>query len=352
MRSDGANVMQSICPGCGQPSPQGLCPACMLKSMQIISCPKHVEVTVCSVCGAKLIRGKWQITERTAEELAYEASYYAVLVHSDIENPELDLRLLKRGSTRYLARANLKGTFKGIIVEESCEFPIKVILTACDRCSRMAGKYFEAVIQIRGSSRPPTKEDLDKCKDMALSLADAAYRRGDQLAFVQDIKETKGGVDLVIGSTQLGRQIARAIFEHFGGRTEESASLAGKKDGNDIYRTTILVRFPNLRKGDIISDHGTLFEVTGYDRRRTLLRSLEGYRRSSIKEEDAARAIVLGNRADARKAMVVAKDEKVLEFLDPDSYEVAVASRPKSLDISVGEEVVVVRTGEGFIVLG
>jgi uncharacterized protein (AIM24 family) len=49
---------------------------------------------------------------------------------------------------------------------------------------------------------------------------------------------------------------------------------------------------------------------------------------------------------------VVAKDEKVLEFLDPDSYEIAVASRPKGLAISEGEEVVVVRTGEGFIVLG
>jgi nonsense-mediated mRNA decay protein 3 len=320
--------------------------------MKILSCPKRVEVTVCSVCGAKLIRGKWQITERTAEELAYEASYYSMLVHSDIENAELDLRLMKRGATRYLARAKLKGTFKGIIVEESCEIPIKVILTACDRCSRMAGKYFEAVVQIRGSSRHPTKADLDKCKDISLSLADAAYRSGDQLAFIQEIKETNGGVDLVIGSTQLGRQIARAIFEHFGGKTQESASLAGKKDGNDIYRTTILVRFPYLKRGDIISNQGTLFEVTGYDGRKTLLKSLEGDRRASIKEEDAALASVLGSRADSRKALVVAKDEKVLELLDPDSFETVVASRPKGLDINEGEEVVVVRTGEGFIVLG
>ncbi len=345
-------MRQSICPGCGQPSSKGLCPACTLESMDIISFPKRVEVTICSACGAKLIRGRWQITERTAEELAYEASYYSLMVHHDIQDPELNLRLMKRGATRYLAQFNLKGKFLGIPIDESGEIPIKIILTACDRCSRMAGKYFEAVVQIRGSSKPPTKAELDKCKDISFSLTDAAYHSGDQLAFIQDIKETKGGIDLIIGSTQLGRQIARAIFEQFGGRILESASLAGKKDGTDIYRTTLLVRFPHLKRGDIVSNKGTLFEVTGFAGRKTLLKSLEGHRRDSINEEDAEKIVALGSRLDAKKALVVAKDEKVLEILDPDSYKITVASRPKDLTIDEGEEVLVIRTAEGFIVLG
>ena len=352
MRPNGVDVKQSLCPGCGLPSPEGLCPACMLKSTNVLGFPKHVDVTICSVCGAKLIRGKWQITERTAEELAYEASYYSLQVHHDIQEPELDLRLMKRGATRYLAQFNLKGTFKGIPLEESGEIPVKIIQTACDRCSRMAGKYFEAVVQIRGSSKPPSKAEIDKCREISFSLADAAYRSGDQLAFIQDIKETKGGMDLIIGSTRLGKQIARSVFEHFGGRILESASLAGKKDGIDIYRTTILVRFPHLKRGDIISHQGILFEVIGLAGRKTLLKSLEGHRRASFNEEDAEKIVVLGNRADAKRAVVVAKDDKVLEILDPDSYQIAVASRPSRFAVDEGEEVLVVRTGEGFIVLG
>jgi nonsense-mediated mRNA decay protein 3 len=246
----------------------------------------------------------------------------------------------------------MKGAFRGISVEEYCDIPVKIILTACDRCCRMAGKYFESTIQIRGSSRPPTRAELDTCRDIALSMTEASYRSGDQLSFIQDIKETEGGLDLVIGSTQLARQIARAIFERYGGRTQESAKLVGKKDGNDIYRTTILVRFPNLKRGDIISSRGTIFEVTGFDCRKTLLTSLEGDRRTSLKEEDVEGLLVLGNRADAQKAVVVAKDEKVLEILDPESYKTAVASRPRGMAVKEGEEVVVVRTGEGFIVLG
>ena len=345
-------MKQSICPKCGQPSTEGLCSACTLKSTKILSCPDRVEVTVCPVCGAKLVKGRWQITERTAEELAYEATNDSLLVHGDIQDPDVDIQLMKRGATRYLARVSMKGSFRGISIEEASEIPVKIILTACDRCSRMAGKYFESTIQIRGSSRPPTRAELEACRDIALSMTEACYRSGDQLAFIQDIKETEGGLDLVIGSTQLARQIARAIFERYGGRTQESAKLVGKKDGNDIYRTTILVRFPNLKKGDIISSRGTIFEVTGFDCRKTLLTSLEGDRRTSLKEEDVEGLLVLGNRADAQKAVVVAKDEKVLEILDPESYKTAVASRPRGMAVKEGEEVVVVRTGEGFIVLG
>lgn len=345
-------MKQSICPKCGQPSTEGLCPACTLKSTKILTCPDRIEVTVCPVCGAKLVKGRWQITERTTEELAYEATDDSLLVHGDIQDPYIDIQLMKRGATRYLARVSMKGSFMGIPVEEASEIPVKIILTACDRCSRMAGKYFESTIQIRGSSRPPTRAEFDTCRDIALSMTEACYRSGDQLAFIQDIKETEGGLDLVLGSTQLARQIARAIFERYGGRTQESAKLVGKKDGNDIYRTTILVRFPNLKRGDIISNRGTIFEVTGFDCRKTLLTSLEGDRRTSLKEEDAEGLLVLGNRADARKAVVVAKDERVLEILDPESYKTAVASRPRGMTVKEGEEVVVVRTGEGFIVLG
>ena len=72
----------------------------------------------------------------------------------------------------------------------------------------------------------------------------------------------------------------------------------------------------------------------------------------ALGREDVEGLEVLGNRADAQKAVVVAEDEKVLEILDPKSYKTAVASRPRGMAVEEGDEVVVVRTGEGFIVLG
>ncbi len=344
--------MKSLCPKCGQPSEEGLCKSCVIKSEKMLSCPDMLEVTVCSVCGARQVKGRWHISERSIEEMATEAACNSLCIHKDLESPEIEINLSKRGATRYLARMGLKGTFRGTAVDEGCEIPVRIKLVACDRCSRISGKYFESTIQIRESSdRPLTEWEIEECKKMAESMADAGYRGGDQLSFIQEIKDVRGGIDIILGSTQLGRQMARAIYERFGGKLLESSKLVGRKENRDVYRTTILVRFPRLKRGDIISFRGTLFKVTGFDGKKTLITALQGSRRSGLSEEDAEKIEILGNTADAQKAIVTAKDEKVLEIMDPVTYRTAFASRPKELEVEPGEEVVVVRTGKGFVVL-
>ncbi|MFB3763985.1 MAG: 60S ribosomal export protein NMD3 [Methanotrichaceae archaeon] len=342
------------CPKCGQPSEkEGLCETCTIQSAKLLNCPDMVEVTICSVCGSRLERGKWKITNSDVEQQASEAVCNSLCIHKDLEDPTIDVKLGNRGSTRYLAKVTLKGKLLGEQVEESCEIPVRIKRIACERCSRIAGKYFEATIQVRGSSsRPLSKKEEEECKSIAISLADSAYRNGDQLSFIQDIKEVKGGIDIILGSTGAGRHIGRAITDRFGGRTRESSKLIGKKDGKDIFRTTILVRFPKVKKGDILSFRGNLFEVTGFEGKRTLVASLENLRRTSLTEEDVDDASILGNRADAAKAVVITKDKDVLEIMDPENYKAALAPRPRNFEVEPGEEVLVIRTPNGFVVVG
>ncbi len=344
------------CLKCGEPSEEeGLCRRCILQSAKLLSCPDLVEVTVCSICGARLERGKWKITdaERDIEKQASEAVCSSVCVHKDLEGPKIDVKLGNRGSTRYLAKVTLRGDFMGETVEERCEIPVRIKRMACERCSRIAGKYFESTVQVRGSvSRPLTDREMEECKRMALSLADAGYRNGDQLSFIQDIKEVQGGMDIILGSTQLGRHISRAIYERFGGKLQESSKLVGKKDGRDVYRSTILIRFPRLKRGDIVSFQGKLFEVSGFDGKRTQITSLENVRRSSLDEDDAAKVKILGNKSDVQRAVVIAKDENVLEIMDPESYKTAFASRPRDFKVEPGEDVKVIRTVNGLVVVG
>lgn len=344
-------MMRSICPACGEPSAEGLCDKCALERIKLLSCPGVVEVTVCSVCGAKQVRGRWQITESSAEQLALEEVHARVAVHQDLMDPELDVSLAPKGATRYLAEVRVRGEFRSIQAEASCLIPVRVKLVACDRCSRMAGKYFESTIQIRGSARPPTQWELDECSEMAISMADAGYRRGDQLSFIQDIEEVKGGIDIILGSTQLSRQVARAIFERFGGALQESSKLVGRKDGNDLYRTTLLVRFSRLKKGDLIKHRGVIFEVTRFEGKRIQIESIEGEKKTTLTEEDVEGTEVLANRSDAKKAVIISKDEKVVEIMDPETYRVVFAPRPRNFNLSPGEEADVVRTGDGFIIL-
>jgi nonsense-mediated mRNA decay protein 3 len=166
------------------------------------------------------------------------------------------------------------------------------------------------------------------------------------LSFIQESKDVKGGIDLVVGSTQQGRSIARAISERFGGSTQESYKLVGMRDGKNVYRTSILVRLPRLKAGDLVRGRGTFLEVRGFEGKRTACTSLRDG--ATVYAEDA---LVIGNRSSAERGVVVAGDRDVLEVMDPESYKTISASRPGLLEANPGDEVEFLRFRGDLILL-
>ena len=345
--------MQAICPRCGQPTEDGLCPQCLQETTELVSCPNQVDVVICSACGSQQINGKWQLPGTLPlQDLAAQAAADAIWIHKEMIQPEIDVVLKVAGATRYLARIEVRGSFGGREALVQCEIPVRIKKVACERCSRMAGKYFESTVQLRGSSeRAINQREIEESKKMARDMADSAYRGGDQLSFIQEMKEVKGGLDIILGSTQLGRRMAKAFVERFGGRLLETAKLVGRKDNRDVYRTTLLVRFPRLKRGDIVSSRGVLSVVSGFDGKTTQITSLPEGRRSSMSQEISETARILGNKADALSAMVISADDDVLEIMDPETFQSALAARPRDLKVGPGEEVKVIRTADGFIII-
>jgi nonsense-mediated mRNA decay protein 3 len=345
--------MQAICHRCGLPTDEGLCRQCTLEKAKMVICPDQVEVVICSVCGARQAKARWQLPDsRSVEEQAHQAAIDALCLHKELAEPQIELDLRKVGATRYLAKININGSFMGQSINEQCEIPVRIKLMACDRCSRMAGKYFQSTVQLRGNTvRSMTPREIEEGKKTAQDMANSGYHGGDHLSFIQEMKEVKGGLDIILGSTQLGRRMARAFVERFGGRLLETAKLVGKKDSRNVYRSTLLIRFPRLKRGDIVSFRGSFFSVAGFDGKATLISSLRERRRSSMNEVDSETVAILGNTADALAATVISKDDDVLEIMDPETYRTAFAARPRDLQVEPGEEVKVVRTADGFIVL-
>ena len=346
-------MKQAICPRCGQPTEDGLCSRCVQETTELASCPNQVEVVICSTCGSQQINGKWQLPGTLPlQDLAAQAAADSIWIHKEMNQPQIDVDLKVAGATRYLARIEVRGSFRGREALVQCEIPVRIKKVACERCSRMAGKYFESTVQLRGScERPIMEREIEECKKMAEDMADASYRGGDQHSFIQEIKEVKGGLDIILGSTQLGRRMAKAFVERFGGRLLETAKLVGRKDNRDVYRTTLLVRFPRLSRGDIVSSRGVLSVVSGFDGKTTLITSLREGRRSSMSQEISEMAQILGNKADALSATVISVDEDVLEIMDPETFQSALAARPRDLKVQPGEEVKAIRAKEEFIIL-
>lgn len=305
----------------------------------LLQTPDAVEVTACPVCGSHLVRGRWQKADKPIEDLISDAVAGEIGVHEDLLDPEISISVYKKNATQYRIFVTLTGEFGEIPAEEERTVAATVRRATCERCSRMAGNYYEATVQVRGSAGAPAPEELEECRKIAERATETSLERGDRLAFIQETKVVKGGIDLVVGSTQQGRSIARAIQDRFGGSSRESYKLVGAKDGKNIHRTSILVRLPRLKAGDLIRARGTFLEVRGFEGKRTACRSLLDGNRVYLPNEEAEDALVVGNRSSAERGVVVAADRDVLEVLDPVSYRTVSASRPCLLTAGVGDEV-------------
>lgn len=344
-------TLSSICPKCGRPSQMGLCDQCRLEVADLLDCPDHLEVVLCSVCGAQLRHGKWIPTTSVLEDLIFDEVDGSFGVHKDLENYEVTVHITPKKHNRYQVIVNLDGEFLGLPAQEECRIPVTVRRMTCDRCSRMAGNYYEATIQIRGSGKPPFDSELEESKIIAQNVTEKNLEKGNQFSFIQDIKVVRGGLDIVLGSTQQGRRIAKALLNRFGGKTQESYKLMGKKDGKNVYRTNILVRFPRFRAGDVVKYKSSVLVAEGFEGKRTIFTSIDSWARVVLSEEDVDQVQILGNRSQSQRSVVVAGDVDVLDILDPDSYQTISISRPRKLVVGPGQDVDVIRLDGHVFVL-
>ncbi|MFQ5800711.1 MAG: NMD3-related protein, partial [Candidatus Hydrothermarchaeales archaeon] len=101
-------------------------------------------------------------------------------------------------------------------------------------CSKRAGGYFEAVVQLRTRA-------LEGMLKEAYTILNTLYKK-DKKAFIAGVSHVKGGVDIKLGSTKAAKALAAHFKTHHKAEIKESATLVGRKEGKDVYRTTILIR--------------------------------------------------------------------------------------------------------------
>jgi nonsense-mediated mRNA decay protein 3 len=233
-------------------------------------------------------------------------------------------------------------------VKTEAEVEVRVRKETCDVCSRIAGGYYEAIVQIRAQGRLPTKKEVERCLKLADDIMVKAERSGDRLAFVSDVMELPEGTDIYIGSTACGRQMARAIVDDMGGTIIESPKLVGAKEGKGLYRVTFAVRLPSIVRGDIVRMHGSLVLVEKVGRRISGTDLGNGFSTSIETEEEPEKVASAG---EATSTVLVSEDANSVQILDPVSYAPITIKRPAFLSKKPGEDVRVIKTREGVFLL-
>ncbi len=233
-----------VCGRTGRPLVDGVCADCAADRTELVTAPLRGTVVVCPHCGAREVGGHWERAGAsrllTAEDLAP-----FLRIH-----PEVGVRRVRWDETNatatvreFLGHADV--VFRGVPRTVDVPLSVRLLSRSCPDCSRTSGRYYTAILQLRG----PTERRLERSADLRARLARVwdrvvADARPEWRRAVSFDEARPEGIDVYLRETLPARSIARLAKQKFGASVTESASLFGRKDGHDVYRVTFCLRFP------------------------------------------------------------------------------------------------------------
>jgi nonsense-mediated mRNA decay protein 3 len=222
----------------------GECADCYAKHRPLVGVVQHPTVVLCPTCGARLVGAHWE-RSGTSSLLTSED-----LVRFLQPLDEVGIRRVRWEETganplvRTLA-GQLDIRFRGTERTVSVTMQVKIEHRTCLECSRRAGHYFTAVLQLRGLEeriKEPSRvlrARIGRVWDHVLPEARTDWKNAFSWR-----EERPEGWDVYFKDKLAARAMARWMKDRLGAELKESPSLYGRKDGHDVYRVTFCLRIP------------------------------------------------------------------------------------------------------------
>lgn len=340
---------RAFCVNCGKETDaliDGLCGECYSKKGGFSAIDNRLKMEMCSVCGSIKYRGrwfKWDIYEGMKKVIADNLSLSPV-----IKWKRVDMIFRKKGRTLYGVTIELKGEVEGNEVKEILETEVLVTKIVCPTCSRKAGKYYEAVIQIRTDGRDFDKGEREAIERYLMESINKLEEEGRSV-FISDKKETKRGVDFYISDKRVAHSLIYQMRERFGGEIKSSAKLFGVKDGIRQYRMTYLLRLHKYREHDVIVKDEKILYIKKYSSDSIKALDLKSWKEHTFRHKEIEDFNVLKKEDFVKEAIIVSKRGKEVQILDPDTYKTIDTIIPE--DIDLGESVKIVKYRDNLFLI-
>ena len=252
---------KKYCVRCGrvihedEPYINGYCIDCFLKYKGIFVTRPIIEVSICSRCGAWRYKGQWheslpikEILRRIFLREAYR------FLHKELEVVDLEILsdLYKINESEYAVKASLQLLVSGkyIINDVESEIIVKFSRTVCPRCLSYAGKIHRALVQVRSVDGSLSDEEK--------RLVEKVLRDPAIMSEVVEIKENKYGYDIKFISSVTAKRFSTILNRAKGAKITESfkPTKYNPDKGKWTGITTLSVRFPSLKIGDLVEYRG------------------------------------------------------------------------------------------------
>ncbi len=189
----------------------------------LIELPTRFDILLCSRCNRAKLSGKWQAWV-LKEFLKGKAKISGRLDSFEVAQINDKVTVTAKG----FVESGLKPKTEERIVI------VKFNKVNCPDCSRSLGGYYESIIQLRGRITD-SEIKFFVCETEKILAKDAR-------AFYS-VKEIKEGIDIKLGSTSAANKLAELLKRRYKAEINKSYQLVSRKDGRDINRTIISVRF-------------------------------------------------------------------------------------------------------------
>lgn len=317
--------MRRFCPKCGsegQSLINGLCEVCFWEDA-LDDFPRLILLTMCSSCFCHLQGKRWvRRREAADEEKVIEGAKEELLKISDL-GESLEIRHVDGKITEWF-KSGLPKTveLEAEVTEKSSGLSrkkktyVSIEYRLCHDCYCVASGKYDALVQIRAAGRKLDSED----RKILETIFERFYRRaeGRGRSDVTDVKDHEGGVDVKFLSMNMARMFVRELSDATGATPFESARIMGaeRSTGGTHYRTTIAVKLPIFRVGELIEGEGTLYQIMGYHRGRAVVEALKerGRKRSLSRDQlDASRRVGFN---EYKRVRLDSKTKVVSSFFD------------------------------------
>ncbi|KJE49140.1 MULTISPECIES: 60S ribosomal export protein NMD3 [Acidiplasma] len=236
--------MKCIICGKNEAYKHGMCSSCLADQIRLQS--SKMEITVCPKCGALKINKKWYYND-TENVLKRQA-----LGHINIDNGNVEsINNLELSDDRIIINIDVNSKTLGM-VNKTAEIDLKILKESCPVCNKVTGSYYEGIIQLRTFS---TEFDsrLNDAKDLIVSYV-RDLNRDNPNSFISRIENKREGIDIYLGRKEDAIKIDKLLNSMYFTSMKQTKSLAGRKDGKDIFRYTHLIRILDVTKGSILFD--------------------------------------------------------------------------------------------------
>jgi nonsense-mediated mRNA decay protein 3 len=298
---------------------QGSCAACFKDHTALLHLPEVLDVELCAHCDARHVGAHWVDPEADMplEWIREDAVREAVGLHQEVMDPFLQFEEIAQDEKHFRYKVLLEGRVHDAPVDAETGVLVRMRKSVCDRCSRMFGNYYAAIIQLRATERDVTEAELKFAHEIIGADLDRQRATGNRFAFLNKSGAMHGGWDYYIGDIEAARQLGRMLKVRLGTTVQETAKLVGKREGDEVHRVTFLVRIKLFASGDFAECNGKLYRVHAANQGRVQVVDMHRHMRTRIQAAELKR---IGGPEIVRDAIVVSHDANEVQIMDPDTF--------------------------------